>query len=1130
MQNKGKEFLSQLKLYSDYLKWNSELGRYETWEEACDDVLNTHTQKYGDRVKGLLDEVRPFYYAKDFLPSQRNLQFRGKHILRNNAKLYNCCVTYAYSPDVFNKGFFVLLSGTGLGVSLKKKFVSQLPNVFARNKGAKNYVVEDSIEGWSDAAKVLISSYCKHPSLIKEYFGYQIKFDFSKIRAKGAYISGGFKAPGPEGLRQSLEKIEKLLNDYIGDAESKEFKSIIAYDILMHLSDAVLSGGVRRSAMNIMMDEDDTDLINAKVGDWRSKHPHRARSNNSVQLLRGTFEKSKFKKLVELNTGDNDLGFVFSSHEDDMYNPCFTINQRVLTDQGWRSFKDLLGTTPNIVQDNRVWGKLKEGKEVWEYDLSKKGTITNTATQVKKTGENKDVYLIETFCGREVEATEDHDFATTEGMVKLKDLKNGDKLLVGIPEETYIPNKETYNYLVGFLYGMYYGDGTDSGTSAIIDIWESKKTTQSILNLVKDRVEKVISAKESEIDYKGNTKTNPTFSISKETDVYTKYRMQSYLLKRIFELEGFEGKEDLDNLHLKDKDFKTGFISGFFYTDGHVEASSKSVSLRITQTNKKALQNTMLVLQELGIFSKIYSLQKSRFTKFRETEKEYFCKDSFRLVIPDVKNCIKAISTLELFDYKKEKIENFLKTAANKKTSNFIASVKNITYLGKEDVYCLEENNNRTLIAEGLTARRCFEISFNFYDQLKNKNEAVFQFCNLCEINASAAVDKHGKFSEEKFYKLCRAATIIGTLQAGYTTFEYLGKQTEEIVAGESLLGVSVTGWMTRPELFNKEILEKGANICKEVNKEVADIIGINYAARITTTKPSGNASVILKTSSGIHPEHSKRYFRIMQLNKQSETAAYLLQNMPDLLEESVWSNTNSDYVVFVPIENEDGTQYKDEMQGVKHLELIKLVQEYWVMKGKNEERCYNKTTNHNVSNTVIIDNTEEITDYIYEHQNIFAAVSFISPYGDKDYNQAPFTSVMNTEELVKEYGDGVIFMAGLIVDGLHYFNNNLWEAADHVVNKSMALTGTREQVLLKKDWIRRVEQFSKNYFRKDIKKTIYCMKDVHLWHKWNTISRVIKPIDFTEILKEPTYSDIDKYSAIACSGGACEVDFSVKR
>ena len=206
------------------------------------------------------------------------------------------------------------------------------------------------------------------------------------------------------------------------------------------------------------------------------------------------------------------------------------------------------------------------------------------------------------------------------------------------------------------------------------------------------------------------------------------------------------------------------------------------------------------------------------------------------------------------------------------------------------------------------------------------------------------------------------------------------------------------------------------------------------------------------------------------------------------------------------------------------------MVQEYWVMKGKNEERCYNKTTNHNVSNTVIIDNTEEITDYIYEHQNIFAAVSFISPYGDKDYNQAPFTSVMNTEELVKEYGDGVIFMAGLIVDGLHYFNNNLWEAADHVVNKSMALTGTREQVLLKKDWIRRVEQFSKNYFRKDIKKTIYCMKDVHLWHKWNTISRVIKPIDFTEILKEPTYSDIDKYSAIACSGGACEVDFSVKR
>lgn len=739
--SKGKEFISQLKLYTDYLKWDEEKGKYETWEEACEKVLNTHKLKYGDKINHLIEETLPSYQAKEFLSSQRNLQFRGDLILKNNCKLYNCCVSYAYSPDVFSKGFFILLSGTGLGISMKKKFISQLPNLNRRDKGVKMYSVPDSIEGWAEACKVLISSYCEHPSLYSEFYKYQIKFDFSQIRPKGALITGGFKAPGAEGLKQSLERIEEMYNTYLGEADSKEFKSIIAYDTFMHLSDAVLSGGVRRSAMNIIIDEDDTDLLNAKTGSWRQTHPWRARSNNSVGLLRNSFTKEYFEKLVALNEGDNDLGFVFMSHEDDMFNPCF-------------------------------------------------------------------------------------------------------------------------------------------------------------------------------------------------------------------------------------------------------------------------------------------------------------------------------------------------------------------------------------------------EISFNFYEQIKDKNEAVFQFCNLNEISASACSFKNGSFSKEKFFDICRKAAIVGTLQAGYTTFPYLGKQTEDIVAGEALLGVSITGWMMRPELFDEEILKEGARIVKETNAEVADIIGINYAARTTTVKPSGNASVILKTASGIHPEHSKRYFRIMQLNKDSDTAKYLLENCPEVLEESVWSSTNTDYVVYSPCENPDGTLYKEEMQGVKHLKLIELVQNSWVSEGKRQERCYNPTSMHNVSNTVIIDDKEEIVNYIFEHQDNFTAVSFLSMFGDKDYAQAPFTSVLDTKELIEKYGDGVMFMAGLIVDGLHYFNGDLWTATTHVLNSDLQIVGSREQSLLKKDWIRRVKQYSKNYFKGDLNKTIYCMKDVHLWHKWNTINRNFKLIDYPSILSKPNFIDVDTLGAIACSGGACEVTF----
>jgi len=739
MNNKGKQFISNLKLYSDYLKYDDKLGRYETWNEACDKVLNTHTLKYGSKIKKYLGEIKDSYYNKEFLASQRNLQFRGEAILKNNARLYNCCVTYANSPDVFNKGLFVLLAGTGLGVSLKNKFVSQLPPISKRSKGTKLFTIPDSVEGWSEATKVLISSYCNHPSLYKELYGYNIKFDYSLIRPQGAMITGGFRAPGPNGLKQSLERIEALLNDSLGEKDSIEFRSILVYDIFMHLSDAVLSGGVRRSAMDVIIDEEDDEMVNAKMGNWRQTHPWRARSNNSVGLIRNQFTKKQFNALVDKNEGDNDLGFVFMSHEDEMFNPCF-------------------------------------------------------------------------------------------------------------------------------------------------------------------------------------------------------------------------------------------------------------------------------------------------------------------------------------------------------------------------------------------------EIGFNFYEKIKKKNRAVFQFCNLNEINASSCVDDKGNFSEEKFYKLCRIAAILGTMQAGYTSFPYLGEDTEKIIAGESLLGVSITGWMTRPELFDAEILKKGAHIVKATNKEVAEFLGINPAARTTTVKPSGNASVILQTSSGIHPEHSKNYFRIMQLNKDSETAKWLEENRPEMIEDSVWSSTGTDYVVYSPCENEDTSIYKEDMQGVKHLKLIELVQNSWVKEGKNEELCYNPLTEHNVSNTVIIDDQKEIVDYIFKNQNNFTAISFLSQYGDKDYEQAPFTSVLKTDDLIEKYGEGVIFMSGLIVDGLHYFDQNLWKATTHILNKDLPLEGTRQQVLLQKDWIRRVKKYSTNYFKRDLDMTVYCMKDVHLLHKWNEISKGFKNVDFTEILTKPQYTDIDTMGAVACAGGQCEV------
>ena len=214
-------------------------------------------------------------------------------------------------------------------------------------------------------------------------------------------------------------------------------------------------------------------------------------------------------------------------------------------------------------------------------------------------------------------------------------------------------------------------------------------------------------------------------------------------------------------------------------------------------------------------------------------------------------------------------------------------------------------------------------------------------------------------------------------------------------------------------------------------------------------------------------------------------------------------------------------------MKGIKHLELIKLVQENWVNAGTNVEACLKPWLRHSVSCTVIIDNQDEITKYIYDNQDSFKAVSFLSDYGDKDFNQAPFTSVLTMDEIVKEYGDGALLASGLIVDGLHVFDQNLWEACDLVLDtdKKIKITGTRQEVWLKGDWIKRAKKFAKNYFKGDLRKLVYCLKDVHLFHKWKTINRQMKDVDFQEILSMPTYKEVSEYSSMACSGqGSCEI------
>lgn len=735
----GKDMMAQSKFYMGYSRWIDSENRYETWEESVHRVMNMHRKKYAQVSSPELEELISFvenaYNQKRILGAQRALQFGGEQLFSHNARMFNCVSTHIDRPRAFSETMYLLLCGCGVGFSVQYHHINKLPKIKKRfDKKAKVFIVPDSIEGWADAFGVLLSSYFENDAQFPEYKGCKVHFDYSNIRPKGSIISGGFKAPGPDGLRHALQKCEELIDNLIGEnKDTVSIKPITAYDFVMHMSDAVLSGGVRRSATICLFSKDDNDMLNAKTGDWFVTNPQRGRSNNSVMLLRNEVTRDEWANIMKSVKAYGEPGFIFTDNLEFTYNPC-------------------------------------------------------------------------------------------------------------------------------------------------VEIGKYPKT-----------------------------------------------------------------------------------ISG----------------------------------------------------------------------------------------------------------------------------------------------------------------ESGFQGCNLTEICGAACVSK------EDFLIACKAASILGTLQAGYTDFKYLTDASKHIFEKEALIGVSITGWMNSPDvLFDPNNMIDGAEEVKKWNKITAKLININPAARTTCVKPSGNASVLLGTASGIHGEHAPLYFRNVQMNDQDDVLHLIQQKNPSMVEQSVWSNTGTDRVVSFPVISKEHSIYKQDLLGVKQLDYVKLAQQYWVEYGTNYELCVDQNLRHNVSNTITVDDWDMVEEYIYENRYWFAGISLLSAMGDKAYPQAPFTEVFTAQQIIDNYGEASMFASGLIVDALHAFNNNLWVACDTVNGWGVKLSENSSDDLLKRDWVRRAKKYAKNYFNNDILEMTNCLKDCFNLHKWKTIDRELTPIDFSIELKEKKFVEADTLGSQACAGGACEISF----
>jgi len=715
---------------SKYARWLSDQNRRETWKEAVDRVREMMHSRYD--TFGISEEIDWAYdmmYKKKVLGSQRALQFGGDPILKRHAKIYNCTASYCDRLRFFQECFWLLLCGSGTGFSVQKHHVAKLPSLEHEvEKGqSTKYVIDDSIEGWSNALGVLLSSYFSKPiEEFKQYKNSHISFDYSNIRPKGAALASGVgKAPGYEPLANGLEKIRALLDRRLADGQ-KKLRPIDAYDIVMHSSDAVLSGGVRRSASLALFSHDDEEMAKAKTGNWYIENPQRARSNNSALLLKSDTTFEEFSALMQSVKEFGEPGFIWSESTEMIFNPCVEIG---------------------------MW-----------------------------------------------------------------------------------PIEE------------------ESGKS------------------------------------------------------------------------GWQG-------------------------------------------------------------------------------------------------------------------------------------------------------------------------------------------CNLSTINCSSVDD------EEDFYERCKAAAIIGTLQAGFTKLDYLGQTSEKIFAREALLGVSLTGTMEKHDLvLTEKALTKGAKIAVDTNKHISKKININQAARVTCLKPEGTSSSMLGTSSGIHPHHAKRYIRHVQANILEAPYQHFKKVNPQACEKSSWSANNTDEVVKFPIEVPDGAKLRNQLPAVEMLSVVKDTQKNWVHSGKNRSLCTQEYLSHNVSNTVTVkpDEWDSVTKYIYDNRKYFAGISLIPQSGDKDYPQAPFTTVYTSREIVKEYGDAALWCSGLIELGLNAFNNNLWAACDYV-SLNQAKDGDDEN---KVRFINKMKNFATKYFNGDNRRLTYCMKDVYNWKLYCDLYDSFEKVDYTQLLE--TEDNTAGIEEISCAGGAC--------
>jgi len=314
----SQQILSEITVHMKYARYLPAEQRRETWEELITRNRDMHISNFPN-IKSNIEKAYELVYDKKVLPSMRSLQFAGGAIKQTPSRIYNCAYLPMDDYRAFSEVMFLLLGGTGVGYSVQKHHVEKLPTITKPTK-KRRYLVGDSIEGWADCIKMLMKSYFLDKP--------EPEFDFTSVRPKGALlVTSGGKAPGPQPLKDCVHNIKRIFDR---KEHGDQLSTLEVHDINCWIADAVLSGGIRRSATISLFSLDDKEMLQSKFGDWWETEPQRARANNSAVVVRHRVKKKDFFNIWEKvkESGAGEPGVYFTNDSEWGTNPCAEIALR----------------------------------------------------------------------------------------------------------------------------------------------------------------------------------------------------------------------------------------------------------------------------------------------------------------------------------------------------------------------------------------------------------------------------------------------------------------------------------------------------------------------------------------------------------------------------------------------------------------------------------------------------------------------------------------------------------------------------------------------------------------------------------------------------------------------------------